>query len=105
MSCKVSVVNSSGVVEVKVDGKVVVLLNGWMNSKGFLYRNKEIVGYVNWDVVRDVRGNVRMKCKDGCMYLMKDKKYMVSFECDMLDVDNKRLKLRGLSVGKIYGLL
>ena len=44
MSCKVSVVNSSGVVEVKVDGKVVVLLNGWMNSKGFLYRNKEIVG-------------------------------------------------------------
>ena len=49
--------------------------------------------------------NVRMKCKDGCMYLMKDKKYMVSFECDMLDVDNKRLKLRGLSVGRIYGLL
>ena len=31
-------------------------------------------------VIVDVRGNVRMKCKDGCMYLMKDKKYMVSFE-------------------------
>ena len=68
MSCKVNVVNGSGIVEVRVNGKVVVLMNGWMNSKGFLYRNKEIVGYVNWDVVKDVRGNVRMKCKESGVF-------------------------------------